>query len=196
MKYMVLDTTTTEGVKFLAVEILHKASAWGQIYKHQGLTVIAPPLEGRGFAKLDLLQLQYLYWNTFQQTPPADMALLVPHLLAYGEKFPEGEMSVEQLQAIVADLYPNGVTGAPAVAKAPKEPKAPGTPSERPKANSTTGLVWDICDRELDKMTSKDDWKTVRAAIMAACEFDGINPATAATQYSKWKAAKLAVKAA
>ncbi len=196
MKYMVLDTTTTEGIKFLAVETLHKAAAWGQIYKHQGMTVIAPPLEGRGFAKLSLVQLQYLFWNVFQQTPPSEMPALTDPLKKYAEAFPEGEMSLEQLQAIVADLYPQGVGGAPAVAKPPREPRAPGSPTDRPKANSTTGLVWDICDREHTKLQNSEDWKVVRAAIMGACEHEGINPATAATQYSKWKAAKLAVKAA
>ena len=40
-----------------------------------------------------------------------------------------------------------------------------------------TARVWAICDEK-----SGD-----RAAIMAACAAEGINPATAGTQYSRWK---------
>jgi hypothetical protein len=89
-------------------------------------------------------------------------------------------------------VKPAKVKGEPKEPKAPREPSAPG---ERPKSTTTTGKVWDIADKVLGKTklpVSVDGWKSLRTAIMAACDKEGINKATAATQYSKWKAAKSA----
>lgn len=48
-----------------------------------------------------------------------------------------------------------------------------------------TALVWTIADRIVKELGRVD-----RSAIIAACVAEGINQATAGTQYSKWKKAR------
>jgi hypothetical protein len=60
------------------------------------------------------------------------------------------------------------------------------TKSRSKKAAKKTGTgpvaqVWAICDK-LPRATRKD--------VLAACEKAGINPATAVTQFYRWKKAK------
>lgn len=56
----------------------------------------------------------------------------------------------------------------------------------RPKGG-ITGRVWAIADECAAKGAKGKD---LRAAIIAACTGEGIDPSTAATQYSKWNRAK------
>lgn len=77
--------------------------------------------------------------------------------------------------------------------KAPKKEKAPavdkpkretqnGVP--RPGKGTTTGKVWDISDALTKKRSGKP---ALRKDVLAACEDEKINPATAATQYGRWR---------
>lgn len=75
----------------------------------------------------------------------------------------------------------------PTVSKAPMT-AGTGTPAAKP-AGGVTAKVWEIADRTAEA-TGTGDIKVLRAAIMSACEVEGINKATAGTQYSKWKKAK------
>ena len=189
MKYMLIDVTTVEGTRFLAVATTHEAPVLAAQYQQQGIKVIAPPLEGRGFAKLESLQLQYLLWNSTQIAPPEDYAECIRALLDYAEKLPVTEAPRPE------GWQPPSVTSQLEGSTAPSAPRQPREPGERPKAGSTTGKVWDIADKVFPTISS-GDWKAIRTAIINACTAEGINEATAATQYSKWKAAKLAAKAA
>lgn len=75
----------------------------------------------------------------------------------------------------------------------PKTPIPEGRSSipkeyRRPAEGTTTGKVWDICDKVFNmqnppKIPNKDQ-------IVQLCVNAGINPSTAATQYGKWKASK------
>jgi hypothetical protein len=67
------------------------------------------------------------------------------------------------------------------------KPRGEGGGSDVPSAPSkgATARVWAIADETTERLGKVD-----RAAIMAACEAAGINPATAGTQYSKWKKAR------
>ena len=59
----------------------------------------------------------------------------------------------------------------------------------RPKGG-ITGQVWAIADTERAKLApAEHGGKAERAAIIGACTAAGIDPSTAATQYSKWKRA-------
>lgn len=62
-----------------------------------------------------------------------------------------------------------------------------GTPREPGSApvKGATAKVWEIADASVATLGKVD-----RAAIIAGCVGQGINPATAATQYSKWKRAR------
>jgi hypothetical protein len=217
-KYMVIDATVLQETRVIAVAPLREATAIGRIQKAAGREIICPPVEGRGFAKLTLQQLQYLFWNATQTPPLDDFGALTQAALAAVDAIPLDATPLAALEKQVAKLYPDGSTPSESAATAGGEPKekraphVPGTPHERPKATTTTGLVWDIADSVLGKLhpaldatikangvvefPAAFDWKAVREALMVACETEGINKATAATQYSKWKGAKLSAKTA
>lgn len=77
---------------------------------------------------------------------------------------------------------------APVAAKARAStaaPRADGEPASAP-VKGATAKVWTIADR----ITAEKGGTIDRGAIIAACEAEGINPATAATQFSKWKRSK------
>lgn len=206
--YMLIDVTTMETAKLLLVGTLRQVQLHGQILKADGRNVIAPPLEGRGLSRLKMEELQYMLWNTWGLSPvnakgePKGFGdLLTECLHAARQVIPDGT-SIELLEAEVAKLAPppdgktnevdTGVESKPAKKATPRTPQKPG---EAPAATSTTGKVWIIADRVLaahPAVTATTDWKPLRDAIIAACESEGINKATAATQYSKYKASKIA----
>lgn len=198
MKYMLIDVTTVEGTYLRLIGSGLQVELMGQLLKAQGAEVIAPPLEGRGFTKFDLLQLQYLYWNSCSKPPVSDYGDLVIACLTAFEAMPVFDVSVEDLKAAVAKLTPpEDEAKKPEGKKAEAKPvkRAAATPGEAPATTSTTGKVWVIADRVLaahPAITTTTDWKPIRDAIIAACEGEGINKATAATQYSKYKASKIA----
>lgn len=192
MSYMVINVTTLEATMVLTVADSVRAALWGRIYKANGSDVIGPPLEGRGFSKLTLEQLQYLYWNLTQQPPSSDFGELVRQLVEVVKTIKEDDTPIATLEAEVARLCPDEPVSEP---KAEKKARAAGEAPERPKATSTTGLVWDLADQQFGILhpsgdASTADWKIIRAGVMDACETESINSATAATQYSKWRKAK------
>jgi hypothetical protein len=65
--------------------------------------------------------------------------------------------------------------------------RAPATNNDAPKHGSKTGRVWEIAD---SIYKPGNDLKSIRGAIIAACEAEGINSSTASVQYSKWKQTK------
>jgi hypothetical protein len=75
---------------------------------------------------------------------------------------------------------------APKAEKAPTPPKAPKVEQNgvsRPKEGSETGKVWTIADN----LTATAGKTASRADVVAAATKDGINEATAATQYGRWR---------
>lgn len=201
-KYMIIDVTTPEAVKVLRVAEMTNCQLWGRLYQAEGKKVVAPPVEGRGFGKLDRLQLQYLYWGLHQETPPEDYAALVRRCLDTIDAMPLDHTDTAWLQGEVDRLAPSVTTtaedGPKPAPKAPKAPKAPTTPADpngRPKASSTTGLVWDLADTAYATVVpdgaAEPDWKAVRAELARLCSQEGINAGTMGVQYGKWKASKL-----
>lgn len=206
---MLIDITTMETSRLLLVGTLRQVQLHARLLKADGRNVVAPPLEGRGMSRFKMEELQYLLWNTWGKAPiDAKGAalgfgdLLTECLHAAQQVTPDGT-SIELLEAEVAKLAPppDGerdnefdpeVKAKPAKKTTPRTPQKPG---EAPAATSTTGKVWVIADRVLaahPAVTATTDWKPIREAIIAACENEGINKATAATQYSKYKASKIA----
>lgn len=53
----------------------------------------------------------------------------------------------------------------------------------RPKAGTKTGIVWELAD----KISAKNKEEASRKEVLAACEKKNLNPATAATQYGRWR---------
>lgn len=70
--------------------------------------------------------------------------------------------------------------------KAPSDDKVPALPGTAPK-RGVTKRVWEIADEVAAK---ESDDKALRAAVIAACEKEGINKSTAGTQFAKWRKAR------
>jgi len=187
--YMLVDVTSIESTKILRVAPLRHVQLYGAIERAHGKTVVAPPLEGRGFGKFDTAQMQYIFWNLTQQTPPSDYAELVKGCLEAAGKLPLDPTPLSHLEREVAKLYPDGET----FGQGPKEAsvrverhkREEAGVSARPKAGSSTGKVWEIADE-----MSTADAPANRKEVIAACEAAGINTATASTQFSKWLKAR------
>lgn len=64
--------------------------------------------------------------------------------------------------------------------KAPKDEK---NGIVRPKAGTKTGRVWEIAD----KLSADSGEPVARKAVLDAAMAEGINAATAATQYGRWR---------
>jgi hypothetical protein len=187
VRYLVLDITIPEQTKLLKVAGLRASEQWGLIYKAEGRKIYAPPLEGRSFSKLDKLTLQYLYWNTFQKTPPEEYDQLIQAIAFEMAMLPSDDTELTELEAQVTQLYPDGYSGN-SPAKPPKEIRQK-TISDRPAGTTTTGLVWVIADQVWEKHGKVID-KELRTLIIEACTKEEINPSTAATQFAKWKGSK------
>ena len=187
MKYLLLDVTTHETKLLLIAPDMLTVQLHGHIAQARGLTVMAPPLEGRSFAKLEKLPLQYLYWTTFQEAPSEDYPTLLADCARAFETLPVDATPLRELEAEVARLFP-GTAPTEAIPKG--SPKVEGGSPSSPKSGSTTGRVWAIADALWQSRGTMPD----RKAVMAACEAEDINPSTASTQYGKWKASRLAPK--
>mgnify|MGYP003386637571 CR=1 FL=1 len=192
--YMIIATGATPDLtKFVAVAGVREAPLSAKLFghNHPGMQCIAPPISGKGFSPLTLEQLQYLFWNQTQQPPTGDYAEMVKSLRVIAERIPADQTPLEHLERTVERTLP-----AEGSQSSTGEPKAVKQPGEAPKKGSTTGLVWELADEVLGQHPLGTDWKIIRASVMAICEKEGINPATAATQYAKWKGSKLKPAAA
>ena len=63
----------------------------------------------------------------------------------------------------------------------PKQPEQNGI--RRPRPGNLTSRVWEIAD----ELSAAAGEAVARAAVMAAGEAEGLNPATIATQYGRWR---------
>jgi hypothetical protein len=180
---MLIDITTVEGTRVLRVGDMERMQLHGRLYVAQGKKVIAPPVEGRGFSKLDKLALQYLYWNTCGKTPPEDYGQLIQDCLAIINEMTPCDDLIKGLheQADGIDiLHP------------PTKPVAAPAPVviKPPKATTTTGVIWQIaaeCLEDLHNGTPPEDFKALRAEVVNRCKAEGFNESTISVQYGKWK---------
>lgn len=186
--YMVIDTTKAEHTVIRAVAQINHATLIGQTYmlEHPGRTCIAPSLDGRGFAKLDKLALQYLFWNTFQEKPNEDYGQLLKDCLTKALKLPVDNTDLKMLESaksLAADNLPTDNIK-------PKQVSAPKAEvTTAPKKTSTCGFIWEICDSVLLQIADNTS-KEFRQSVMQRCEAEGINKSTASVQLGKWKITK------
>lgn len=188
--YMIIDLTTLADVKVLKVGSMRRVQLLGALRAAEGRKVIAPPVEGRGFSKLTMEQLQYLYWNTFGRAP-LEFKDMVPELLDHVNQLEPCDEHIPSLEYLVSQLEP-GVTkaldenGNPI----PEAPKA----VVRPKGTTTTGIIWTICDEVLQELNGgviPADWKPIRTEAAKRCEAEGFHTGTFGVQYGKWKNNKI-----
>lgn len=72
---------------------------------------------------------------------------------------------------------------------APKPPRLPSGPKAAP-TKGATGRVWELADALLATNDFVSDPKGFRKLVIQACESEGLNAGTAATQFGKWKTSK------
>lgn len=218
MKHIIIDNTTPETAAILQVTDESRGICWVKLYEAEGRKVIFAPCNGKLLSKLDLLSLQYLYWNLFEEVPLAEYKDLADAIMPHIEyltidltPLAELQWRVELLETndgptiaeheagmpggieIPNDIIPEEIIPVgPETAADSVAPAAPAKIPGRPKAGSSTAKVWDIADGVLAAAADGLDLtsKELRTTIIEACEAEGINKSTAATQYSKWKRAQ------
>ena len=183
--YMLIDKTVIEKMHVVMVGDMKHIQLHGKILEAEGKTVIGPVVAGRSLAKLDKLQLQYLYWNlTNGQAPTEDYSQLIQDTLALINQIEPTKDNLAALQLVIDNKVPP-----------PQTPTAP-PPIVRPKGTTTTGIIWAICDEVLEDLYDgklPDDWKELRAEVAVRCRHEGFAEGTLSVQYSKWKKSKSSV---
>lgn len=178
MKYMLIDYSDCAKVHLLKVAHLREAQLWGAFYEAQGRKVMAPPVAGRSFAKFDGGTLRQLYQNLtgIELEPNAyDYGAVVSKCLEVLEACTIDATPEDEIRRLLQEVAP---------AQQTTQHVATGEVSAqaRPRQAGATGRVWEIAD----KLNATGQLPS-RQEVMQACEVAGINPATASTQYAKWK---------
>ena len=193
MEYLLIDL---EGLRIVKRAGHLECGCWADLDWSHTSTYIGPFMQ-KTFSQFQERQLMALYKNTFGEELTlrpypemlrevlfkarqieCDPTTLLELKKRLTEKYPEDSAHYSQLKPWATQPIGNG----PAPQKSPNS-----GPIGAPKAGSTTGRVWEIADEEFAKLP---DLKACRKLIIAKCVAQGINPATAATQYSKWAQAK------
>jgi hypothetical protein len=193
--YVLIDITNLEQTCMPRVAELRQIIELSKLQKVAGRTVIGPELNAKAFTRLEKEQLQYIVWNHTQTPPPEDYGELVQKCLAIALEITPDESSLKELETLVKN---SGYDDAPAGSSA-EEIKAAVTPKAkvakpaktgevaRPKEGTATGAVWDICD----EMTLANGGVIPdRKLVIDKCVEEGVNKATASTQFGKWKKAQ------
>jgi hypothetical protein len=189
-RYMLLDITGG-GCALLSVAPAPVVQMQARLVGSERPTalLLAPPIEGRGFAKLTVLQLGALI-TSLGGKPAASYHDLCAQAFELVLKQPEDTTSVASLEREIARRgLPDPVIG---WKTAPREEAPPSAKKERstefsepsrPKAGTTTGYIWELCDKLLKKLerlpTSKEAW--------AVCSAENVKQGTFSVQFGKWK---------
>lgn len=159
----------------------------------------------KNFGTLSSEELRELYFNSFDEHAPEKWtdtdfwnALHKAALDVQACGWTQAQLnqiydSRRAREAAALALVPRAQTSMPiarvARASAPTTGAGCGNPTAqaRPKAGSTTGRVWELCDIARSKAGTVADWKTFKKAILAQCSKEGINESTGSVQFGKWK---------
>jgi len=172
----VIDLTDLQFVK--AAETLEQAEYWAAILVPRNEHVIVSMTEEH-LRPMPTIDLYRLVSETPQgnggELPPKHS--LITKALAIMSNLPIDTTPVSELREKLGRDLP---APDPQPREMPGEEKKvkdkPITSPNRPRPGSKTARVWELAD-ELGN----------RAAVIAACEKEGVNPSTAATQYARWK---------
>lgn len=213
-KYVVIDR---EKMVFLgAAHGIKAADLLAELAPITATCVVMPLDRKSQFSTFGVLELMLLHKNTSGQpnTPGMihDFAKLVHDCYNLALALPLDTRSEKELESAVNNLPVVEVKKTPKLPpilmrmkqeeldnyvphdhkkepKAPRAPRAPAAPGAAP-SKGATGKVWTIADRVWAELGGGPITKNMRSAIIAACEAEGINAGTAATQFGKWKATK------
>ena len=188
-QYMLLDTTNGTAL-FVLKARLREVQLHARILacKNPGARYIAPPVEGRSFAKLSPNELSHLIYS-LGGAPEGDYAEQVKQAQRLVDARGADDTSKERLEKEAERLgAPEPSLIKPEKGEVPKPPKEKKHDTsfanpERPKAGTTTALVWELCDELKTQLgrtpTSKE--------AMAVCEKEGIKAGTFSVQFGKWR---------
>lgn len=161
--------------------------------KYRDITTIRCNTESRAtWSKLDRMEALMLYRNmTGMVRNMMDYPTVLDDLAAIAKALPETTIEPSPLPP-GEEEYVIPVSSPPKTApQAPRShPKPESKPNPKPPSvKGSTGRVWEIAD-EVYGGFPETPIKELRGLVIAACIEAGIHPATAATQWSKWKKAK------
>lgn len=159
------------------------------------------------FSKLDEQECRTLYLNTMRKPYTGELRSLYSALQKVCDQIPKLQWSTLQLnsgvrnyqfnsaqrhaQAAQARPAPAPVMPVPAPVRPASAPAAQGagtpTTGARPKAGSTTGRVWEICDAALAAAGTIQDWKAFKKSVLLLGVNEGINESTCSVQFGKWR---------
>lgn len=191
MNYMLLDTTTS--AKLVLVSQLREVQLHARIYAadNPGVRLLAPPVEGRSFAKLTQNQLTHLIYGLGEE-PKGDYSAQCVQALMLVEKVAPNDTPLASLEREAERrALPEPDLNAPKE-KVASPPKAPPKEKkhdtsfanpERPKEGTTTALVWTLADELKAKLGRDPSSKE----IVERCEQEGIKAGTASVQAGKWR---------
>lgn len=158
------------------------------VVKERPNVTIAYASEHKTYSAFTLAQLQQMYTMLCKEHFNGPYLELLQAIRALVLRITPLPFTEEQLNAAAEKKFGPEKFETPAPRK--KVPRVtaerkPVDPSgiARPKAGSTTGRIWDICD-EAARQTS--DKKAIKAVVLEVGRKEGINDSTVSVQFGKW----------
>jgi hypothetical protein len=187
---MLLDTSVT--AKVLKVAPLREVQLHARLVTSDqpGIRLLAPPVEGRSFAKLPHSHLIHLV-SDLGAEPVGEYPMLVAQALELVSAMKPDMTELAKLEREVSrrnlpepDLNHHGKPSPlPAAPKPKRERSTEFQHPSRPKEGTTTGLVWDMADALRAKLGRIPSGKE----MIADCDREGIKAGTVSVQFGKWK---------
>lgn len=198
--FVLIDNKKLQIIK--GAKSMRQLEVWAEILLPKTDFLIIDCNFRRSFSVFDIAELALMYGTTTgKRVPPGDYPATITLLHNIAKEFPDdatpwadlvrklGREPVQTALPAERTREPNPEKNpelrappAPRVEKIAKEASASPSAGKRPKGG-ITGRVWEIADTEAGKGGTG---KELRGRIVAACIADGIDPSTAATQYSRW----------
>ncbi len=143
----------------------------------------------KSFSVFTLMELKMLYRNTEGSelnTEKYPKALELVHSMA--QSFQTDETTLDELIKKLGKPIPQQTVMPQPEKRKVKPSSSSSGPATRPKEGSTTGKVWAIADQMVESDPGLGcDSKEFRTCVIQECIKSGINPATSATQFARWK---------
>lgn len=159
------------------------------VVKERPNVTIAYAAEHKTYSVFSTAQLQQIYTMLCKEQFVGTYLELIQAVRALVLRLAPVPFTEEQLTAAAEKKFGPENLDRPAAAKK-KTPRVvaerkPVDPSGivRPKAGSTTGRIWEICD-EVARATS--DKKAMKFAVLEVGRKEGINDSTISVQFGKW----------
>lgn len=197
MSYLVINATTPAVLK--KTTAYTQACEWVLELIPGTEHAVVAPLERRSLTRFTELELRLLAKNSFPSVPvtgAGDYKAVLDFVYDTLLTMPEDNADFIS-KKVVADETPAPEPKASktVLVTASSAQRPTPVPGKRP-SGGVTAKVWAVCDelaeREVVSEFSPENWKTFRTTVVTTCTDLGVDPSTAATQYSRWKAATLA----